>query len=78
MEMGTFHGVVWYSVVQKMTEPETDHYFDSSTTQNLKIKWKFVIKEKCLSGIDERWLHSNEPFIAHEDPKSECILTKNL
>jgi len=28
MEMGTFHGVVWHSVVQKMTEPKADHYFD--------------------------------------------------
>ncbi len=27
MEMGTFQGVVEYSVVQKITEPVADHYF---------------------------------------------------
>jgi len=35
-------------------------------------------KEKCLPGFGERWLHSNEPFIAHKDPKSECSFTKDL
>jgi len=35
-------------------------------------------KQKCPSGNSERWLHSNEPFIAQKDRKSDCILTKNL
>ena len=37
-----------------------------------------TIKQKCPSGNSERWLHSNEPFIAQKDRKSDCILTKNL
>jgi hypothetical protein len=36
------------------------------------------LKQKCPSGNSERWLHSNEPFIAQKDRKSDCILTKNL
>jgi hypothetical protein len=52
-----------------------------STTQNL---WKLIIpiikndKQKCPSGNSERWLHSNEPFIARKDRKSDRILTKHL
>jgi hypothetical protein len=29
MEMGTFQRVVEYSVVQKIAEPVTDHYFQN-------------------------------------------------
>lgn len=79
-EVGTSHGVVWYFVVQKITKPKTNHYFDTFATQNLTFELSPLnqIKQKCSSGFNERWLHSNEPFIAHKDRKSECILTKNL
>ena len=43
--------------------------------EKVKLKTK---KQKCSSGISERCLHSNELFIAQDDRKSECILTKNL
>ena len=35
-------------------------------------------KEKCPSGLVERWLLSNETFIAHKVPKTECNFTKDL
>jgi hypothetical protein len=34
MEMGTFQGVVEYFVVQKITKPETDHYFSNPRHKN--------------------------------------------
>jgi hypothetical protein len=51
--------------------PRHKTYYDLKTILNNR-------KEKCPSGLDERWLHSNEPFIAHKDPKSKCNYPKNL
>ena len=58
-----------------------DHYFHNprhKTYGNWLFQWLISNKEKCPSGLDERWLHSNEPFIAHKDPKSMCNYPKNL
>jgi hypothetical protein len=81
MEMGTFQRVVEYFVVQKITKPVTDHYFHNPRHKNFMESNKTIInyrKEKCPSGLVERWLPSNELFIAHKDPKSECNFTKDL
>ena len=81
MEMGTFQRVVEYFVVQKITKPVTDHYFHNPRHKNFMESNKTIInyrKEKCPSGNSERWLHSNEPFIARKDRKSDRILTKHL
>jgi hypothetical protein len=57
MEMGTFQRVVEYSVVQKIAEPVTDHYFQNPRHKNL---WKLIFsnmklqKQKCPSGNSER------------------------
>ena len=42
MEMGTFQRVVEYSVVQKITEPVTDHYFQNPQHKNL---WKLLFSK---------------------------------
>jgi hypothetical protein len=82
MEMGTFHEVVWYFIVQKIMKLMTDHNFDQSTTQKpmeaANSKLKSNIKEKCLSRYNGSCPLSRELFTAHKDPKSECNFTKNL
>ena len=48
MEVGTSHGVVWYFVVQKITKPMTDHYFDNPQHKPIisNVNEKFIIKIK--------------------------------
>jgi hypothetical protein len=59
----------------------TDHYFDNPQHKYFMESNKTIInyrKEKCSSGLDERWLHSHGLSVAHKDPKSECNYPKNL
>ena len=42
METGTSQRVVEYSVVQKITEPVTDHYFHNPQHKNL---WKLLFSK---------------------------------
>ena len=58
-----------------------DHYFDNprhTTFFTIGCKIIKVIMEKCPSRYNESYLHSNETFIAHKDPKSKCIFMKYL
>jgi len=81
MEMGTSHRVVWYSVVQKMTEPETDHYLDSSTTRNLII---FNVNENLIIKIvrkSVRQVLMKGDYIVtgcplHTKTPSQCVLLR--
>jgi len=58
MEVGTSQRVVEYSVVQKITEPVTDHYFHNPQHKTYGNYYysnnKNDIKEKCPSGLNER------------------------
>ena len=80
MEVGRLQRVVQYRVVQKMTwlavEPlpsqSANHNFVNFGLTNLKNK------EKCSSVVGNRWLLSNELFIAVEGPKPDTIFKKVL
>ena len=63
MEVGISHGVVWYSVVQKITEPKTDHYFDASTTHNLKLNESlFLRKSVCQVSTKDDYIVTGCPW----------------
>jgi hypothetical protein len=77
MEMGTSHGVVWHSVVQKMADPMTDHYFDESTTHNLKLNENLKLRKSVcqvsMKGdyiVMSRSLHTMTPSLTVILPKT--------
>ena len=77
MEMGTSHGVVWNSVVQKITDPMTDHYFDASTTHNLKLNENLQLRKSVcqvsMKGdytVMSRSLHRKTPSLNVFLPKT--------
>ena len=45
--MGTFQGVVEYFVVQKITKPETDHYFYNLQHKNFNVNEVTFINYKA-------------------------------
>jgi len=81
MEMGTSHGVVKYSVVQKMTELTIDHYFDTSTTRNLWKSFNSKLKKSIRKSVYQvsmkgdyivmsRSLHTKTPSLSVFLPKT--------
>lgn len=51
--------------------------FTKHRTLQFEVKFN-MIKRKCLSGINERWLHTMELFHGRQDRKLRRILTKDL
>ncbi len=74
--MEASHGVVQYSWGQKLWELRGDHYFDINL-QALKFKFK-NLNRKCYLVTDERYLLSQELFLATEARKADVISSKNL
>lgn len=75
MVIGISHRVVKYSVVQKITELEANHYLNPSTNQNsflLRCKNSIKNKHECLPVSDERCVHSRELFPATIPPQEVC------
>ena len=78
MEMGTSHGVVWHSVVQKMTDPMTDHYFDESTTHNLKLNENLKLRKSvCQVSMKGDYIVMSRS-LHRLNRKFNDILTKHL
>ena len=83
MEVGISHGVVWYSVVQKIAEPKTDHYFDASTTHYLKLNENLQLRKSVcqvsMKGdyiVMSRSLHTKTPSLTVILPKTSIPARK--